>query len=244
MNLILYPPWNYLGKYVFWNEKPPLTIRHVVIQPAMQRCWSMSPLSGAGHEYFRHLLMSVLFPMAYKAWKDRWTSPHTLVWAKQIPPGPWSEPESSSWWSPAAAAHGCGWPAPKSPRWRRAHPTSPLKPNRRKTWWDTLEMTLFCAFGVLFVCLFVFSVLGHGVFLCCSFCQIDALQEVLEKLRSKEMPLEKKLGWLPSVCISSWVVWKGTVNGEKERTSEMSNKAESRMFCWYTHVVFTTCVFT
>ncbi|KAM8736473.1 cocaine- and amphetamine-regulated transcript protein-like [Acanthopagrus schlegelii] len=27
---------------------------------------------------------------------------------------------------------------------------------------------------------------------------IDALQEVLEKLRSKEMPLEKKLGWLPS----------------------------------------------
>lgn len=30
--------------------------------------------------------------------------------------------------------------------------------------------------------------------------QIDALQEVLEKLRSKEMPLEKKLGWLPSVC--------------------------------------------
>lgn len=29
--------------------------------------------------------------------------------------------------------------------------------------------------------------------------QIDALQEVLEKLRSKEMPLEKKLGWLPSV---------------------------------------------
>ncbi|XP_056281943.1 cocaine- and amphetamine-regulated transcript protein-like [Pseudoliparis swirei] len=26
---------------------------------------------------------------------------------------------------------------------------------------------------------------------------IDALQEVLEKLRSKEMPLEKKLGWLP-----------------------------------------------
>lgn len=31
------------------------------------------------------------------------------------------------------------------------------------------------------------------------FLQIDALQEVLEKLRSKEMPLEKKLGWLPSV---------------------------------------------
>lgn len=31
------------------------------------------------------------------------------------------------------------------------------------------------------------------------FMQIDALQEVLEKLRSKEMPLEKKLGWLPSV---------------------------------------------
>ncbi|KAF1374664.1 hypothetical protein PFLUV_G00231450 [Perca fluviatilis] len=30
---------------------------------------------------------------------------------------------------------------------------------------------------------------------------IDALQEVLEKLRSKEMPLEKKLGWLPSVCV-------------------------------------------
>lgn len=29
--------------------------------------------------------------------------------------------------------------------------------------------------------------------------QIDALQEVLEKLRSKEMPLEKKHGWLPSV---------------------------------------------
>ncbi|CAB1454333.1 unnamed protein product [Pleuronectes platessa] len=27
---------------------------------------------------------------------------------------------------------------------------------------------------------------------------IDALQEVLEKLRSKEMPSEKKLGWLPS----------------------------------------------
>ncbi|XP_012708030.2 cocaine- and amphetamine-regulated transcript protein [Fundulus heteroclitus] len=27
---------------------------------------------------------------------------------------------------------------------------------------------------------------------------IDALQEVLEKLRNKEMPLEKKLGWLPS----------------------------------------------
>ncbi|XP_028294343.1 cocaine- and amphetamine-regulated transcript protein-like [Gouania willdenowi] len=27
---------------------------------------------------------------------------------------------------------------------------------------------------------------------------INALQEVLEKLRSKEMPLEKKLGWLPS----------------------------------------------
>lgn len=29
--------------------------------------------------------------------------------------------------------------------------------------------------------------------------QIEALQEVLEKLRSKEMPSEKKLGWLPSV---------------------------------------------
>ncbi|KAK7904021.1 hypothetical protein WMY93_016628 [Mugilogobius chulae] len=27
---------------------------------------------------------------------------------------------------------------------------------------------------------------------------IDALQEVLEKLRSKDMPSEKKLGWLPS----------------------------------------------
>ncbi|KAF7201547.1 cocaine- and amphetamine-regulated transcript protein [Nothobranchius furzeri] len=27
---------------------------------------------------------------------------------------------------------------------------------------------------------------------------IDALQEVLEKLRNKDMPLEKKLGWLPS----------------------------------------------
>ncbi|XP_019728180.1 cocaine- and amphetamine-regulated transcript protein-like [Hippocampus comes] len=27
---------------------------------------------------------------------------------------------------------------------------------------------------------------------------IDALQEVLEKLRNKEMPSEKKLGWLPS----------------------------------------------
>ncbi|XP_034015368.1 cocaine- and amphetamine-regulated transcript protein-like [Thalassophryne amazonica] len=27
---------------------------------------------------------------------------------------------------------------------------------------------------------------------------IDALQEVLEKLRSKETPSEKKLGWLPS----------------------------------------------
>ncbi|XP_008308903.1 cocaine- and amphetamine-regulated transcript protein-like [Cynoglossus semilaevis] len=27
---------------------------------------------------------------------------------------------------------------------------------------------------------------------------IDALQEVLEKLRSKEMPSEKKHGWLPS----------------------------------------------
>ncbi|XP_061700367.1 cocaine- and amphetamine-regulated transcript protein-like [Syngnathoides biaculeatus] len=27
---------------------------------------------------------------------------------------------------------------------------------------------------------------------------IDALQEVLEKLRSKEIPSEKKLGWLPS----------------------------------------------
>ncbi|XP_076013760.1 cocaine- and amphetamine-regulated transcript protein [Genypterus blacodes] len=27
---------------------------------------------------------------------------------------------------------------------------------------------------------------------------IEALQEVLEKLRSKEMPSEKKLGWLPS----------------------------------------------
>ncbi|NP_001191712.1 cocaine- and amphetamine-regulated transcript ch22 precursor [Oryzias latipes] len=27
---------------------------------------------------------------------------------------------------------------------------------------------------------------------------IDALQGVLEKLRNKEMPLEKKLGWLPS----------------------------------------------
>ncbi|CAJ1074435.1 cocaine- and amphetamine-regulated transcript protein-like [Xyrichtys novacula] len=27
---------------------------------------------------------------------------------------------------------------------------------------------------------------------------IDALQGVLEKLRSKEMPSEKKLGWLPS----------------------------------------------
>ncbi|KAM3871426.1 cocaine- and amphetamine-regulated transcript protein-like [Diretmus argenteus] len=27
---------------------------------------------------------------------------------------------------------------------------------------------------------------------------IEALQEVLEKLRNKEMPSEKKLGWLPS----------------------------------------------
>ncbi|XP_054653295.1 cocaine- and amphetamine-regulated transcript protein [Dunckerocampus dactyliophorus] len=27
---------------------------------------------------------------------------------------------------------------------------------------------------------------------------IDALQEVLEKLRNKEIPSEKKLGWLPS----------------------------------------------
>jgi hypothetical protein len=32
--------------------------------------------------------------------------------------------------------------------------------------------------------------------------QIEALQEVLEKLRSKEMPSEKKLGWLPSVRLS------------------------------------------
>lgn len=55
----------------------------------------------------------------------------------------------------------------------------------------------------LFVCLFVFQF--QDVCLCCSLYQIDALQEVLEKLRSKEMPLEKKLGWLPSVC--SCVVW-------------------------------------
>lgn len=58
--------------------------------------------------------------------------------------------------------------------------------------------SVFFLFGLGF-----FSDSGHGVFLCCSFHQIDALQEVLEKLRSKEMPLEKKLGWLPSVCISS-----------------------------------------
>lgn len=59
----------------------------------------------------------------------------------------------------------------------------------------------------LFVRSFVrFPVSGHGVCLCFSLYQIDALQEVLEKLRSKEMPLEKKLGWLPSVCFSSCVV--------------------------------------
>ena len=37
--------------------------------------------------------------------------------------------------------------------------------------------------------------------------QIDALQEVLEKLRSKEMPLEKKHGWLPSVCNMKCITW-------------------------------------
>lgn len=39
----------------------------------------------------------------------------------------------------------------------------------------------------------------QGQELIVTFVQIDALQEVLEKLRSKETPQEKKLGWLPSV---------------------------------------------
>lgn len=40
-------------------------------------------------------------------------------------------------------------------------------------------------------------------FIICFPFQIDALQEVLEKLRNKEIPLEKKLGWLPSVSKQS-----------------------------------------
>lgn len=60
----------------------------------------------------------------------------------------------------------------------------------------------------------IFSVSGLNVFVLFTHCQIDALQEVLEKLRSKEMPLEKKLGWLPSVCISCCLIrdrWVGNV---------------------------------
>lgn len=114
----------------------------------MSRCWSMS--QGSGHnEYFIHLLMSIVFSRAYKAWSDCWPSPQTPAWADGTSSRPWSMHEPSSWWSPAAAAHGSVLPAPMTPRWRRDPRTFPLKLNRRKTWWEILEMTSFCAFLTL-----------------------------------------------------------------------------------------------
>lgn len=168
--------------------------------------------------------MSVVFSMAYKAWKDSWTSPHTLAWADTS----WTMVRARTLLLVVTCCC-CAWlrlaGADDSSLETRSS-DFPMKTQQEKELVRHFRNDVILCYGS---CFFSFS--GHAVFLCCSFCQIDALQEVLEKLRSKEMPLEKKLGWLPSVCISSWVVWKGTVNEKKEKEDPQKCQIKQKGEC-------------
>lgn len=65
--------------------------------------------------------------------------------------------------------------------------------------------------------------------------QIDALQEVLEKLRNKEMPLEKKLGWLPSV--SKKKLMEKKLHFITDKTIISTNSYFKQILCWFNVVI-------
>lgn len=102
-------------------------------------------------------------------------------------PGPSSTSSSSSPPPPS-----CSRRLPRTLRWRRVRWISRWKVNRRKIWWERHEWAFVCNKSWL-------HTVQYWICDLMAFIQIDALQEVLEKLRNKEMPSEKKLGWLPSV---------------------------------------------
>lgn len=197
----------------------------------MQRCWSMSPVSRAGHKYFRQWCF--LEPIKPEGTDGHFHRPQpeqthpsrTMVRARTLL---------------VVVTCCCAWLRLASADDSSLETRSsdfPIKTQQEKDLVRRLRNEfIVCISNVpfLFVC---FPVSGHDVCLCCSLYQIDALQEVLEKLRSKEMPLEKKLGWLPSVCLSACVVWQ--LRGSRNwGTTKIWNKAEKRMFYGYTSMQF------